>query len=227
MHDYRFRPKLTRNRASAKAAGNPHATFSQIDISSQANYSWLPDYLPGAPTGKVTLGGILFNIASNAAGNQGWSAQSAGDDPDGHKSITISVNVYGVTDVYTLINTIYGRPGPTSYAWLVFTGSRGATYTYHLVGNVDIRDYCNADLTNTIDGKTTVSVFRCPKTNNETEGRLDMQHIVLPDEFAGQTLNTIKLVDNGKWGFQRVVLDGVTVATSENTTVKESLSENH
>ena len=91
-------------------------------------------------------------------------------------------------------------------------GSGGATYTKNLIGDIDIRDYCNGSLTNAINGITTVNVFRCPKTNNGTEGRLDMQHIVLPDEFADQTLKTIKLVDNGRWGLQRVVLDGVTVA---------------
>jgi serine/threonine protein kinase len=233
--------ETNKSKASAKAIRNPLATFTQIDISRQANYSWLPDYLPGAPTGNVTLGGIPFNIASNAAGNQGWSAQYAGDDSDGHKSITISVNVYGVTDVYTLINTIYGRPGPTSYAWLTFTGSNGATYTKQLVGNIDIRDYCNADLTNSINETTTINVLKCPKTNNNIEGRLDMQHIVLPDEFASQTLSTITLVDNGAWGFQRVVLDGVTVAvvseartlrnehhpvSSKNAIAKEPLPEN-
>ena len=106
-------------------AEKPHTTFTQVDISSQANYSWLPGYLPGAPAGNVTLGSIPFNIASNAAGNQGWSAQSAGDDPDGHKSITIPVNVYGVTDVYTLINTIYGQRGPTSYAGSLSGGPAG------------------------------------------------------------------------------------------------------
>jgi hypothetical protein len=201
--------------------------FTQVDISGQANYSWLPDYLPGAPTGNVTLGGVPFNIASNAAGHQGWSAQSAGDDPDGRKSITIPINVYGVTDVYTLINTIYGQRGPNYYAWLEFTGSRGATYTYRLVGNSDIRDYCKGDLTNAINGITTVNVFSCPKTNNGQEGRLDMQHIVLPDEFADQTLSTIKLVDNGRWGFQRVVLDGVTVAPVPRTSKLRTRSGLH
>ena len=213
--------ELPRQGTLTRAAKMPPATFTKIDISHQANYSWLPDYLPGAPTGNVTLGGIPFNIASNAAGNQGWSAQSARDDQDGHKSITIPAFVYGVTDVYTLINTIYGQPGPSSYAWLVFTGSRGATYTYHLVGNVDIRDYSNDTYTNGI-GATTVNVFKSPKTNWNKEGRLDMQHIVLPHEFADQMLRTIKLVDNGRWGGQRVVLDGVTVV---GVPKKEQMSE--
>ena len=54
-----------------------------------------------------------------------------------------------------------------------------------------------------------------------------MQHIVLPDEFADQTLSTIKLVDNGRWGFQRVVLDGVTVAPIPKTSKLRTRSEPH
>ena len=187
-------------------------TFTQVDYSSQANFSWLPGYLPGAPSGSATLGGIPFNIRSNTAGNQAWFGAYGGIDTDGHTSITMSVNVYGVTDVYTLINTVWGQAGPTSYAWLTFTGSKGTTYTDYLVSNIDIRDYNNDSLTNAINGTTTVNVFNCSQTNNGQAGRLDMQHIVLPAAFAGQTLSTIKLVDNGGWGFQQAVLDGVTVA---------------
>jgi hypothetical protein len=219
--------RIKLEKALAEAAKKPRISFTQVDFSNQANYSWLPDYLPGAPKGMVMLGGIPFNIKSNAGGNQGWSAEFAGNDQDGHKSIAIPVNVYGVTDVYTLINTIYGQPGPTAYAWLEFTGSGGSTYTYRLVGNVDIRDYCKGSLTNTVDGRKAVNVFSCPKTNNGDVGRLDMQHIVLPNEFADQTLKTIKLVDNGKWGFQRVVLDGVTVAVAPKMSKQRNRQGSH
>ena len=44
-------------------------------------------------------------------------------------------------------------------------------------------------------------------------GVLDVQHIILPAAFASQTLTTIKLVDNGNSGIQRVILDGVTVVS--------------
>jgi hypothetical protein len=197
-------------------------TFSTVDISSQANSSWLDVahepggnssgiVLPGAPTGSVTLGGIPFNITSNAAGNQAWNADTAAGGGSGQESMTVPVSEYGVSDVYTLINTVQGQPGPTSYAWLIFTGSGGATYTDYLVGGIDIRDYNNDDWENNIDGTTTVNVFSCPDDNWGISGRLDMQHIVLPAAFASQTLSTIQLVDNGGPNFQRAVLDGVTV----------------
>jgi hypothetical protein len=195
-------------------------TFYPVDFSSQANFSWSGTYVPGwgicipdAPTGPVTLGGIPFNIASNGAGNQAWNAAIAAggttgsNDPGGMESTTINVNVHGATNVYTLINTWIGQPGPDSYAWLTFIGSGGATYTKYLVGNVDIRDYNGAAFTDSINGTTTTNVF---SSGNQ---RLDMQNVALPPAFATQTLTTIELVDDGGPGLQRTILDGVTVTS--------------
>ncbi len=96
-------------------------TFSPVDFSSQANWTWsgtespghgqpLGVYLPGAPTGQTSLGGVPFDITSNAAGDQAWSGFIA-NTGSGSASITINVNTYGVTNVYTLINTIWGEDG--------------------------------------------------------------------------------------------------------------------
>jgi hypothetical protein len=195
-------------------------TFFQVDFSSQANYSWAGSgALPGAPVGNAILGDVPFNIKSNEAGNQAWNgAIAAGwtpgkDDDGGAQSITMNVNVYGATNVFTLINTWSGQSGPNSYAWLTFTGSGGATYTKELIGNVDIRDYNDDGFTNSINGTTTTNVFWIPVDGSgENPGRLDMQSIALPSAFTTQTLTTIQLVDNGGPNyFQRVILDGVTV----------------
>ena len=95
---------------------------------------------------------------------------------------------YGVTDVYTLINTYWGLSGPNSDASLVFTGSAGATYTVHL-GSSDIRNWL---LSSPINGTSTVNVFSESSNGfNGGAGVLDMQKIILPSEFATQTLNTI------------------------------------
>jgi hypothetical protein len=62
-------------------------TFTPVDFSNQANFSWVspePDpggptgvYFPNGPIGQVTLGGIPFDITSNAAGYQrGMPGQS-------------------------------------------------------------------------------------------------------------------------------------------------------
>jgi hypothetical protein len=196
--------------------------YDQVDFSSQANWTWagienlgFPNgvFLPGAPTGVTTLGGIPFDIRSNNASDQAWNADIA-NTGSGQVSITMNVNVYGVTNVYTLINTFAGQPGPNSYASLIFTGAGGASYTKSLIGNIDIRDYNHGGgWTDFINGTTTTNVFRDTDIY-DNPGVLDMQNIALPSAFASQTLTTIELVDNGGLGIQRVILDGVTVASS-------------
>jgi hypothetical protein len=198
--------------------------FYPVDLSGQANWTWSayetapgqPSgvYLPGAPIGPTTLGGVPFNIKSNDAGNQAWNAYIDSGGGSGQKSMTIDVNAYGVTDVYTLINTFMGTGGPNSYASLVFTGSGGATYTKALLSDVDIRDYnLSGAWANQINGTTTTNVFSCTDIWGRP-GVLDMQDIALPAAFSSQTLTTIQLIDNGGPGLQRVVLDGVTAASS-------------
>ena len=203
----------------------PATTTNTVDISSQANFTWAGQvsvpgditgiYLPGAPTGLVTLGGINFNIASNSMGNQAWSAQVAAGGGSGQVSVTTLVGVYGVSDVYTLINSMWGLPGPSSDASLIFTGSGGASYSYPLVGNVDIRNWVpGGDGPTWTFGGSTTNVYSGPAYWGGFTGVLDMQHIVLPAAFANQTLTTIQLVDSGNTGVQRTVLDGVTVVST-------------
>jgi len=194
--------------------------YSPVDFSSQANFTWVapqsdPDgaratYFPGGPVGSVTLGGIPFNILSNAAGFQAWNGYVASQGKDGTVSLTIPVNIHGATDVYTLINTYWGASG--SYTALVFTGSGGATYTDHLFGGSDIRNWCCGG---SINGTSTVNVFTVHRSPiNGAQGFLDMQHVVLPPVFATQTLTSIQVVDSGATGVQRTVLDGVTVLSA-------------
>lgn len=103
----------------------------------------------------MTLGGVPFNIRSNNAGYQAWNAYLASDEGDGQVSLTMNVDDYGATNVYTLINTFWGPPGPDAYASLIFTGTGGATYTKPLIGMDDIRDYNDGP---TINGTTTINV---------------------------------------------------------------------
>ena len=85
--------------------------FYFVSLTNLANFTWAaPDTvpgeptatrLPGAPIGLATLGGIPFNIASNAAGKQAWHADLAVNGGSGPVSITNNVNVFGVTKVYS------------------------------------------------------------------------------------------------------------------------------
>jgi hypothetical protein len=139
-------------------------------------------------------------------GNNYWNSYYAeGLNP---RILEAPVNQYGVTEVHTLINTLWGRPGPESYAYIEFIGSDGAYYRKDLVGNDDIRDVRpNIYTTNVINETTTINVW--------TDGyyRLDKQQYILPIAFHTQNLDTIRLVDNGADGWQRVFLAGVTVKT--------------
>ena len=201
--------------------------FHFIGLTNVPNFTWAaPDTvhgeavgtrLPGAPIGRVTLGGVPFDIVSNTNGKQAWHADIAAGGGVGQVSITMPVNIFGATEVYSLVNTWCGQAGPNAYAWLVFTGSGGATYTKNLVGGVDICDYNLGPWENDITSTNTINVFACPSDNWGNPGRLDMQQIPLPPEFAMQTLTTIQFVDNGSPTAplaQRAVLDGLTVQTT-------------
>ncbi len=192
--------------------------YEQVDFSSQANWTWagyesVPDqpsgvFLPGAPTGVTTLGGIPFDIKSNGGGYQAWNSYVAANEGSGQVSLTMNVDIYGATNVYTLINTFWGGPG--SYASLILTDANGDTYTKSFVGYVDTRD---VEGNNSFNGTTTTNVFSGTYIDGVT-GVLDMQNIALPSAFANQTLTTIELIDNGAPGVERAVLDGVTVETT-------------
>ncbi len=188
--------------------------FAAVDFSGQANFTWVshpetdPDgktaiYMPGGPVGRVTLGGVPFNIKSNAETNEAWNAWMNG--LVGQTNLTIPLGVYGVTNVDTLINAYWEASSGSKDAWLIFTGSDGAAYTNYLASGVDVRNWQGG----AINGTTTVTVY----TNAGGTGYLDMQSIALPSEFGSQTLTNIELVDNGAPGVQRVILDGMTVAS--------------
>src|SRR5205807_4789799 len=117
----------------------PTLTYIPVDFSVYHNLRF-QDLQPCAhdlPEGDVVLGGVPFHIP--VGGNNAWWGQNAnGPFP---RSIDIPVNISGVKEVDTLINTSYGQPAPTSYAALEFYGSNGAFYRKDLIGNEDVRDH--------------------------------------------------------------------------------------
>lgn len=158
------------------------------------------------PEGDVVLGSIPFSIPTG--GNNRWTAEYAGPNPH---QIDITVNLYGVETVYTLITTSWGQDSSAgTFAALEFYGSDGAFFRKNLYGNVDIRDWLWGYWTNYINGTTTVNVFQSSGGFNY-QARLDMQIIELPVEFLSQRLLTIRVIDTGASEFQRLLLAGVTV----------------
>jgi hypothetical protein len=173
---------------------------------------------------SVTLGGVPFNIRSNAAGFQAWNGYVASRGKDGTVSLTIPVNVHRATDVYTVINTYWAAAG-SSHTALVFAGSGGATYTDHLFVDSDIRGWC---CVGSINGTSTVNVFKLSSSPIDgAQGFLDMQHIVLPPVFATQTLTSIQVVDSGATSVQRTVLDSVTVLSAAAAGTTPTLAESY
>ncbi len=192
----------------------PHASatvYTTIDISSIANQR-LQDYNSAYPSGTpVLLGGVPFAISPT--GNNFFSADIAANGALGTVSRTIALNASGVEGVYILINTAWGEKGSGTRASLSFLFSDGASFLKRLDGNVDIRDYYQNTYTNTLNGTTSVEVFRTDNTGNAGENpyRLDRQYISL-ESFAGKTLVSMTLTDSGAPNIQRMFLSGVTIA---------------
>lgn len=169
---------------------------------------------PGAgnqfPEGNVTLGGIPFSIPSGAENI--WDSQLApGSNP---RTLVVPVNLFGVQTVYSLVNTLWGSfQPPPGLASIQFNGSLGASYTFNLVGNSDIRDFLFNVFTNSINNTTTTNVFNAGSGFGNAV-RLDMQTIVLPAAFQTQTLTDITFVDNGGTNDQRIFVAGLSVAVA-------------
>ena len=195
------------------AAAPALAGVTPIDISSLANLPWTfaaPSYIiyngSGFPTGNQNFGGIPFTIPNGP--NNYWSAAEAAGFGLGTVRLTIPVGVSGVTSLFTLLNSVWGQFGPKAYLYITFTGSRGATVTVPLVGNVNVRDYNNDGGDNAINNTSTVQVW-----DNGLGQRLDRQEYILPAAFAGQVLTSVTITDTGGEVFSRAIVAGLTVST--------------
>jgi hypothetical protein len=181
------------------------ATYATVDLSAYANRSWNGDWgVSSFPTGAQTLNGTPFAIASDANGARYVSAYQ-----NTTNTISIATDIADAIDAYSLINTIWGQPGPTSYLSISFTGSAGFVQTFDLIGDSDIRDFNNFAFTNTINGSSTVQVV----STDDGQHRLDEQTYALDAAFLTQNLVSITMTDTGGDGFSRGALTGLTIGT--------------
>ena len=189
--------------------------------------------------GNYTFGGVNFDLSGGnysppyglSGGNNAvspvagvWSGQEAqyqGLNNGQQESMTLTPNQYGVTSVYTLINTDWGTTDPylpgtsTPYAEVIFTATGGLTDSIDLIGGNQIRDWNNDGYPDTTSSAyTTDGVFTQSPDALKSSGRVDMQQFILPTAFATQTLQSIQFVDNGSNGTQRIVVTGVTLSTN-------------
>lgn len=155
------------------------------------------------PCGELTLKGIPFSIP--ATGNNWWHASNAGTENP--RILTIPVNRYGVSEIYTLINLYWGVHGDSTMAAIEFAGDKD-TFTVALYTGRHLRDfdYNGTVYENEIDTEITTEVYK-----NGNGQRLDRQRLVLPSEFLTDTLRSIRIIDNGAEKVQRLFLYGITV----------------
>ena len=157
------------------------------------------------PAQNPVLGGVPFRI--EPTGNNMWSANVAsGANP---RVLTVPINVEGVREVHTLINTDWGQTGPESVASVQFETASGLVHTVSLVGGVDIRDWNQNTFTNTINGTTTTQVVTAGTA------RVDKQRITLPSAFAGEELRRIRFIDTGATNQQRIFVAGLTLVINQ------------
>lgn len=173
-----------------------------VDISGLANDSsaWNEETSPAGPR---ILAGVPFLIPDGA--KRFWDAGTPmrGAQP---ATLTIPVNLAGISKAFFLMNTLWGQPGPESYLGVAFAGDRGGRFEKKLIGGVDVRDYNRGVYTNTINGTSSRPAFE-----NGRGQRMDLLEVDLPADFQKQQLQTITVTDTGRYGFQRAVLWAVTV----------------
>lgn len=184
---------------------NAETVYQAVDLSSKWNARF-QDADQRYVEGNVILGGVPFRIP--VGGRNQWNFGSQyGDTYVGTTRTDFAIGVSGVREVHTLMHTAWGAGGPTCYLSLEFYGSQGAYYKKDLIGGVDIRDWNNWILTNTINGTTTI----CVESYGGGQRRRDKQCMTLPAEFLTQRLEYMRIVDSGAYNFQRGCLTGLSV----------------
>jgi len=224
--NFLFRSFVVSVLAALSVADNAHgATLHTVDIGPYCNTRLQSDAFLGSneqlPDGPVVFDGTPFGqpaipFSRPEVVNNAWQGRyQINGDPNGQRVLDIDVDVYGVVEVFTLLNTLCGETMPGHYATIEFYGEDGAFFEKDLDGDSDVRDYLNSTFAGNINGTSTVNVFSAGSGHGD-EVRLDMQRIILPYSFSTQTLDRVRLVDNGRsapdHAPQRLLFTGLTLA---------------
>jgi hypothetical protein len=135
--------------------------------------------------------------------------------------VTIHVGVLGVRKIFTLMQA-YGPPAGDRICSVEFIGSAGADQTFNLIVGINVRDFFESCFSRTINNTTTQSAFEFigrggAYTDNTATGPrgfydFDEQEYDLRQEFATQTLNSVKITTFSNWGTPFLL--GLTAQTS-------------
>ena len=172
------------------------------------------------PSGSFTANNSFvtpFLITADGNGNNFEQLNNFGT------TLTINVGLFGVSDVYTLLNA-YSPVSGAQIATVEFVGSGGADQTFSLIAGNQIRDFYQGSFANTLNGTTSKNAYSVfgqggAGTSNSSTGAtgtyvVDEQAFHLAPAFASQTLNSIKIVNADSSRSATPLLLGVTAASS-------------
>jgi len=183
-----------------------HAGYQTIAL---PTHNFNTDNLNGGkdyPHGDQVLGGVPFDIP-NQGNNNAWHSHVAAQSSTSPVSLDIPVGLYGVSSVYTLMNTYWGTINGAARIEFLIGGS--VEHSVTLFGGTHIRDYQNSIYPGTLNSAHAQMVF------SDYPQRLDMQTFVLPQIFEASTLSMVRLVDNGDTNYSRVFISGISVDAAE------------
>ena len=193
--------------ASLFLAAVSSARATSIDLSGLVNsdltvYSGGLNYPQNG--GPLTVAGVPFQLATIGPNNATAVIQAF----DFSAQTIIPVNIAGVTNVFTLINSAFGSAG-TDIGALVFKGALGETYTYTLTEGFNVRDHFNGFFVNTATNIAGTADF------GGGADRLDMQHIILPLVFGSDVLTEIDFLSFGQGAAGEPFIAAITTSTSQ------------
>jgi hypothetical protein len=169
------------------------------------------DYNPLVPS-TPTWNGVPFDLALDASGHTVFYNPMADQT---QPVLQISVNVYGVTDAYTIINSAYGAYGAT-VGKVEFFGSDGAYFLVDLVEGINVRDHYNGGYNNMIDNVTAISAF-----TGANGARLDMQLYNLPADFSDEYLTNMTFTSYALGASGNPFIAAATVSAESSSQVPE------
>ena len=190
------------------------AGFQTIDLSGIVNAPFAGEINGSTfPTGNQTYNGVpvnIANVASSSGYNNFWTGGGSQFAAAGTYSVAIPFNdVMNVTNVYTMINTLWGQVGTTGILGITFTaGNGGASYSQDLIDGSNVRDY-NLLYGDAINGTTTKQAFA-----NGLGQVLDMQDYTLPSYFLTDGLAGITLTENGGPNYEKAMFNALTLQTA-------------
>ena len=161
-----------------------------VDIRTYSDGSEYNSFFPSSQT----FNGVPFTLALTGPSATCPNGCNVWQVPSDGASLTIPVNLYGVTSAYTLINSVFGAYGQTD-GTVTFNASGGLIYTVALVQGVNIRDHYNGYFQNVIDGVNAVPIDAFPQDFGTAH--FDEQIFNLPAAFGTATLDSIVLT--GTW----------------------------